>query len=113
MTQALSRMAPLQSRVKPFESLVPYFSSRVVTAGQTPEGGSFALFDNDLYVHPIRLPKQSFLLEVIGLQFYLFFNPDGSHATPPIDVLGALLTPHLGYHFTAYGGVLGRSSDRA
>ncbi len=102
----------VQPRVTPFENLLPYLSDRVVTSGEAPEGGHYARLDNDLYFHTYTVPNKLALPSSLDIQFLLFFNPDGSHSTPPIEILVKLLTIHLGYHFTDPGGILGDPSVR-
>ena len=100
--------------ITPFDSLLPFVTPRVVSSGRNPEGGYWIQFDDDVYLQPLIVPQQSLRLMVIGLWFHLFFNPDGSHSTPPLEVLTTkTLEFHLGYHLTTFGGVLGRSGDRA
>lgn len=78
-----------------FENLLPDLSSRMVTFGQTPQGGHVARFDNGVYFHPVRMGSYFVWNNVMQLHFYLFFNPDGSHAAPGFDALGTLLTGYL------------------
>ena len=98
--------------MNPLESLLPFLSSRVASSGQSLAGGHYARLDNDLYLHTWILGKSGPFHRSFKAEFLLFFNPDGSHATPPFEILGELLTPHLGYDFSSPGGVLGQPDIR-
>ncbi len=96
----------------PFASLLPVLRSRVAVDGRTPQGGQYARMDNDVYFHTTILGKSGPIHPSFEARFLLFFNADGSHATPPIEILGELQQIHLGYDLKSLSGLLGRVDVR-
>lgn len=112
-TKGLCQLRALRIGVDPYERLSPYLSSRVVASGDDTKGGHYARLDNDLYLHPSVREISKPFLQGFDVWYLLFFNPEGSHATPPFGILGDLLTLHLGYDLSNPAGIPGRPEVRA
>lgn len=65
-----------------------------------------------MYFHTYVLGKTGPIHPSFEVQFLMFFNPDRTHATPPIEILSKLQMPHLGYDVKNLSGVLGQPDVR-
>ena len=97
--------------MEPLDALLPALAGRVIDVGEDRRGEPFARLDNDLYLHAVLLPGEG-SVDTLHLQFYLFFNPDGSHARPTFEVLRDLLGLHLGYSLKFPGEFWGSPAVR-
>ncbi len=97
--------------MEPLDGLLPALSGHVVDVGKDRRGEPFARLDSDLYLRAVVLPTEG-SVDTLQLQCYLFFNSDGSHATPTFEVLRDLLGFHLGYSLKFPGGFWGNPAVR-
>lgn len=97
--------------MEPLDGLLPALSGRVIAVGKDRRGEPFARLDNDLYLRAEVVSGEG-SVDALHLQFYLFFNPDGSHARPSFEVLRDLLGFHLGNSLKFPGGFWGPPAVR-